>query len=255
MSDRRVVLDVQVMGIFAVVIDGRPIGHRAWGRIASERLFKLLIAAPGHRLRREAAAETLWPEMDPHHQEVNLRKALHFARRAIGPGRPIMCDGPVLRFADHVVVRLDLDRWLAEVDRVARRKASVPLDPQSDPQLDELLRLGQAGVLPDDQYEDRLARLRERVSVRWRELALEVAESLMQGGRHPLARTVLDAILANDPADEDAHRLSIMSLNAEGRHHAARRQFLTCRRELAEAFGSDPSPETVEALGGVPPSP
>lgn len=244
-----VIVDAEVMGTFHVVVDGLEIRADAWQRSAAARLFKLLLTTPRHRLAREAAAEVLWPDMEPGHQATNLRKALHFARRALEQGRPVIVAGQnYIALAPRVELRLDLNAWQEAASRLRRRGVDEQSDPLADPDVELVLRLGQQPVLPDDLYADWIEPLRERVWRQWRDLAIQVASSCVQTTRYAMAETLLDELLSEDPADEEAHRIMIVLLVAQGRDHAARSQFLRCASELAAAFGIEPCPATAAAL-------
>ena len=111
-----------------------------------------------------------------------------------------------------------------------------------------VLELGARTLLPDDAYEDWLTLPRERLRSRWQDVALAVAERAVGAGRTDDAQLALERVLDRDPTDEAAHRFLIRLYAAQGRHHAARRQFELCRRALLEGLDAEPSPETVEAL-------
>lgn len=246
-AERHHRLEARVLGGFHVAIDGRTIGAGEWGRTAAERLFKLLLVTPGHRLSRDAAGEHLWPDAEPEHQSTNLRKALHFARRATSAGDDestvLVADRTHIGLDPAIDLHVDLDTLADASDRLASSSATSP---NGDTEV--LLALGREELLPDDPYEDWLVAPRERLSARWTAVAIAEARAAMSAGDFAGAGPLVDALLARDPADEEAHRLAIQMLAAQGRHHAARRQFFQCRRELAEAFGIEPSAETVAAL-------
>src|SRR5437588_13094379 len=58
-------LRVQLLGRFRVWVGLRPVPETAWRRRKAAALVKLLALAPEHRLHREEALETLWPELLP----------------------------------------------------------------------------------------------------------------------------------------------------------------------------------------------
>src|SRR6185503_4396297 len=104
-----------------LAVDGRTINRAAFERPSGVRLLKLLLATPGHRLRREAAAELLWPESDPERSGANLRKAIHFARRALdgeaGEGDSVIRgDAEWVRIDDAAGLDVDVDRLRAALD-------------------------------------------------------------------------------------------------------------------------------------------
>ncbi len=238
---------VQVLGGFAVHLDGRELGRADWGRLSAERLVKLLAVTPGHRLTREVAAETLWPGMPPESGRSNLRKAIHFARRALGADGVLAGGGDVVSL-DHRRLHLDLDVLEAAMARITGGEAVEPGVPGSTTALDTILGLGGRDLLPDDLYEDWLVGPRERIRGVWVRTALRAAAAERDRGRKDEALAIVDRVLEKDPADEAAHRLAIELLAADGRHHAARRQFELCRRALRSTLDVDPAPETVEAF-------
>src|SRR5262245_56666262 len=84
------VLEVRLLGGFAVAVDGQPLPAATWQRKRVAGLLKLLALAPSHRLHREQLLEALWPALDPAAADNNLRFTLHEARTrlaAAGAGR------------------------------------------------------------------------------------------------------------------------------------------------------------------------
>ena len=77
-------LHIQLLGGFHAEIDGRVVPDDAWQSRRAASLVKLLAIAPRHRLTRDEVIEALWPEAAPDAGGANVRKAVHFARRALG---------------------------------------------------------------------------------------------------------------------------------------------------------------------------
>lgn len=250
-------LSAQLLGTFAVTLDGRRLDPLAWGHGSAERLVKLLLVSPRHQLRREIAAELLWPEAPPGRAMANLRRAVHFLARALAPASP----GPVLVHDHRLVgispaVELETDRDALEsaLDRLdcllrgrAPRSGGEWLQ-QVSSETERILAIDSCELLPDDPYETWLARHRDQVMLHWQSVMLPAAQALGEGNHLAQAHAVVDRSLAIDPADEDAHRLAIELYAREGRGHAARRQFLACQRILRDQYEADPSPLTVAAL-------
>ena len=243
----------RVLGTFELTVGGRRIERGDWGRMAAARLVKLLLVSPGHRLSRELAAETLWPEADPAGSRANLRKALMYARRALGMPNAITSAGDVIGL-DASSVDLDLDRLTAAYDVLEGRTASpvaATLGDQGAHRVADaaaiVLELGSGTLLPDDAYEEWLAATRERLWSRWHVVAMDAAAEAAASGRGADAHRILERVLDFDPADEEAHRLLIELYAAQGRHHAARRQFERCRLALADGLDVGPSAETEAA--------
>ncbi len=77
-------LDVRLLGGFAVQVDGTDVPEDAWRLRKARALVKLLALAPAHRLHREQVFEFLWPGRDDARAAANnLHQALYAARRAL----------------------------------------------------------------------------------------------------------------------------------------------------------------------------
>src|SRR5512135_186775 len=77
-------LELRLLGDFRAEIDGQPIAPSVWRQGRAASLVKLLALAPTKRLPREEVIEALWPGISPEAGGTNVRKAVHFARRALG---------------------------------------------------------------------------------------------------------------------------------------------------------------------------
>src|SRR6266542_6916261 len=103
-------IQVDLLGGFGVTVDGRSVGAGDWRRARSMALVKLLALAAGragHRLHREQVMEALWPELAPEAAAANLRKAVHYARRALGAHDVIRPKGEMLALAPDAELEVD----------------------------------------------------------------------------------------------------------------------------------------------------
>ena len=240
-------LRARLLGGFELSVDGQAVPASAFERPSGLRLLKLLVATPGHRLRREAAAELLWPDAEPERSGANLRKAIHFARRALATADTaaeaiLAGDGPELRLEGELDVDADdLAAAIAAVERGAGRAPSPAI-------LDDLVRLGGHELLPGDPYEDWLAPIRERLRERSIEALIAGAAAAQASPDRARAFALLERVLTLEPADERAHRTAIQLHLEAGELHAARRQLQACRKAVAEAYGVEPAPELVSLV-------
>jgi DNA-binding SARP family transcriptional activator len=67
---------IQLLGGFAVTVDGKPVPHGAWTHRRAVELVKLLALVPEHRLHRERVMEALWPDRPAAAAAANLHKGL-----------------------------------------------------------------------------------------------------------------------------------------------------------------------------------
>ena len=260
-------IEARVLGSFEIIADGRRLERADWQRVAAERLVKLLLITPGHTLSREAAAEALWPDAGPEASRANLRKAIHFAGRALGdaavltalPGRVGFEPGRLDLDVDRLRAAFDLlavapsrhDRAPAPHDGEAAREDGGATDWIASRAIEEILAAGPRELLPEDVYEEWLVAPRESLLARWAHVAILAARRARELGRTGDARAIADQLLGRDPTDEAAHRLVIELLASEGRHHAARRQYDACRRALRDLLDTEPAPETIETFRAV----
>lgn len=236
-------LQAELLGRFSLLVHGKPVPAAAFTRPSGLRLLKLLLSTPGHRVRREAAAEALWPEADRLRSGANVRKAICFARRALidagAPGGTIETDGPIVAIGASLVVQVDADRLRAVIRRTLdARAAQRPVEPGD---LATLAALAGPDLLPDEPDQEWLLPLRERLHRDVVEALMFAAEHARRSGSAGLAAQLVARLLEYEPADEMGHRLAIELHLDAGRVDAARRQLFLCAAALADFYGVQPS--------------
>ena len=221
-------VEIDLLGGFAVRVDGRPIPAADWRRRKAAALVKLLALAHRHTLHREQVIDALWPDTAIDDAGPRLHKAAHFARRALGDSSALVLSGEtVWLFPDaHVVVDVE------EFERSAKQAlAALDRDPVGWAAAAAAVDQWAGELLPDDPYEawleaprDRLQQLHSellRRSGRWSELALA------------------------DPADEEANLARARQLANSGNRGAALRQLERLERALRRELGVRPGPAVV----------
>ena len=221
---------VRLLGGFQVEVDGRPIQAQAWRHRRGADLVKLLALAPEHRLHREELMERLWPELGGEAAAANLRKAVHYARRALGRQDSIESIGELVALWPAGDLRVD-----AESAETQARKAlagSVGLEAAAD--------LFSGDLLPADRYADWTEPHRERL----RRRRLEVLRAAARW----------EEVLQVDGTDEDACRALMRGHLERGDRRSAMREFQRLREILRVDLGVAPEPATValfeEAVSG-----
>ena len=56
-------VEIQLLGRFEVLVDGRPVPAQVWHHRRAASLLKLLALASGHHVHREQVIEALWPHL------------------------------------------------------------------------------------------------------------------------------------------------------------------------------------------------
>ena len=130
-------LEIDLLGGFAVWVDGMRVAASAWRKLRSAWLVKLLAVVPGHALDADAAARTLWPSLDRQARlaalahaladlEMNLGMALEAGGALELPSA--LCAVDSARF--EATARRALDCAKPEVIRAALALYGGPLLPQ-----------------------------------------------------------------------------------------------------------------------------
>src|SRR6266576_952101 len=164
-------LRLWLLGRFRAEVGGQEVPERRWRRRKAGSLVKLLALAPGHRLHREQLMDTLWPDLPPGAAGANLRKAVYFARQAIG--------AEALRSGEDSVW-LEPDGLWVDVDAF---QAAIATGDATG-----ALGLFRGDLLPDDRFELWAEERRELFRMQLLRLALGLAAELEQGedlGRSP----------------------------------------------------------------------
>jgi DNA-binding SARP family transcriptional activator len=216
-------LAIQLLGGFSVAVDAAPIPGDAWRSRRAADVVKLLALAPDHRMHRVQVMEALWPESEPEASGSNLRKALHFARRAFGDEQAIVNDRGVLVLQSDGGVETDVERFEAA--------AQWGLNASDEASCRTAADLYRGDLLPDDLYESWAIGPRTRLRRRY----IDVLR----------AATLWDRLAEEDPTDEQAARaLMRIHLDAGERREAIRR-FERLREALRDHLGVGPDPATV----------
>jgi DNA-binding SARP family transcriptional activator len=232
--------DVYLLGGFRVVVGGTAVPDDAWRHRRGADLVKLLALAPGRRLHREQVMDALWPDLPVEAAAANLRKATHFARRALGWEGSIGNDAQMLTLFPGAEVHVDVERF-----EVAAGEA---LGPGGERVCATAAELYGGELLPEDRYALWSDEPRARLRLRY----LQV----LKAGRR------WERVVELDAADEEAHRALIQDALKRGDRLAAIRQFERLRETLRADLGVGPDPASValyeQALamqGQEPPTP
>ena len=233
-------MNVNLLGAFAVTVDGGPIADRAWRLRKAKTLIKLLALEPERRIHADQAAALLWPEHDGAAARNNLHQAIYAARRALDAGG---LDGRCLLELSSDLVYLGRDEPV-RIDVVAFEAAAARARVERDPAAYRAALAAYAGeLLPEDRYEDWTATRREALRELWLALGIELAE--LEAGADPAAAIDgLRELLVAEPLHEPAHR-ALMRLYAEaGRRQEALAQFQELKSGLDREFADEPDDET-----------
>jgi DNA-binding SARP family transcriptional activator len=213
-----VTIDVKLLGGFEVAVDAMPVPAEAWARRHAALLVKVLALAPNRRLHREQLIDALWPGIAADAAAPRLHKATHYARKALGADA-LVSRNELMWLGDDV--RVDVDEFQRLAERALR-------DDASDAVADAIAAY-RGPLLPDDVYEPWTEGARERL----RSLHLDL---LRRAG-------LWDAVLLDEPADEQAHLALMRAAADRGDVRGALRQYERMDQALRRELGTVPSAE------------
>lgn len=229
-------VEVELLGQFRLSVDGRAAAD--WRRTSSVTLVKLLALARRHRLHREQVMDALWPDLAPEAAAANLRKAVHFTRRALGTHDIIALDGEIVALAPGAELAVDTALFEAE--------ATAALQVNDAAACARAARRYAGELLPEDRYAEWADEPRQRL----RELYVRLLETA----------ALWEELIAVDPADERAVRALMQAALEAGNRGEVIRQFQRLRETLRVDLGVGPQAATVAiyekalALGGAQPT-
>src|SRR5512133_1328212 len=218
-------VEIDLLGGFAVRVDGQLIPATEWRRRQAASLVKLLALAPRHTLHREQVIDALWPGITTDDAGPRLHKAAHFARRTLGDSSALVLSGETVSLFPYAHLVVDVD----EFERNAKQAiAALDGDPQGLVAAAAAADRWAGELLPDDPYEAWLEAPRDRL----RQLHHELLRRSGRWGELALA----------DPADEEASLARARQLADSGNRGAALRQLERLERALHRELGLSPGP-------------
>jgi DNA-binding SARP family transcriptional activator len=240
-------LEVDLLGGFAVRVDGRVVPATAFARRRARTLLKLLALQPGHRLHRDQVLDLLWPDLDLGAATAQLYKTVHQVRLALTSQEAEAPSGAeMLRLEDEVLGLSSARGLTVDVDvfeSLAREALAV--EPPDPGDVRRALAHYGGDLLPTDLYEEWTQRRRDALRETFLDLLRYLGDAHLGAGRSAEAADAYRQILKADPSREDAHRGLMRVFAAEGSVGRLARQLERCRGSLAQELGVGPSPETL----------
>jgi DNA-binding SARP family transcriptional activator len=245
------IVHIRMLGTFEVTVGGRPVPK--WHGRLGRSILAYLVIQHQHSAAKDRLLDVFWPNVEP----TSARNRLHVAISSLRKSLRAVTDRPVIEFdqenyqiARSCAVRVDVDEFEQNA-RTARRFAALGQADDALASYERALECYRGDLLPDMPYEEWTLLPREALRVGFVECLGDAAALHMSREEYSDALHLGWAILATDPAHEDAHRLIMRCHVANGQPHQALRQFKICCRELATILGVEPSHTTVDLLNAI----
>lgn len=240
-------LVLNVLGVVSMHDSGATVAAEA---LPSGKGLELLLFLLLHRgATRDEVGVALWPDASAAQVRNVFHVTMHHLRRALGPTRWITFERNVYRF-DRTpepgwVLDLDVD---AVLDASARLRALLRA-PRPDVPLvlapfRAALDRNRGPLAQGFVREDWIVPHQDRVRTAWADGMDALAQLAVGQGGYGEAASALEALLAQEPLRESAHRLYLETLIARGEPARALAHYEALTAVLRREVGARPAPET-----------
>jgi TolB-like protein len=213
--------------------------------LASAKLTALLavLAAAGDKpVSRETLTDLLWGSHFDEQARQNFRQALSRLRKLLGADSLI---------SDDQAIRLDRRHVSADIARFdALKNATDPAELSAAAQLanGEFL---EGLAIREPAFSEWLAQERKRFTGERRTIHLRLATTALATEDAGSALTHAEAILRQDPLDDEAHRYKLQALAALGRKAEALKGHQSFAALLKSELGTDPERATIDLVAAL----
>jgi DNA-binding SARP family transcriptional activator/DNA-binding XRE family transcriptional regulator len=249
----RVRLDIGVLGPLLVRRGGRPVGP--WSSM-QRSVLGLLALRCGQPVSRDEIIDVLWGDAPPrsclnlvHVYVGQVRRHLEPRRGHRAPARTVVATPAGYRLdldpdaADLGPLRLDLVRFDALADAAGRARDAAG----AYHLLEAALRCWRGRVLADAPPRLRQHPLAVAVAQRRLSVALALADTAADLGRHQQTVAWLSALAGEEPLHEGLHARLMAALAATGQQATALHLYTTLRARLDTDLGVPPGPDLTAA--------
>lgn len=242
---------VRLFGGLEVSVGTRQVPERDWRKRKARLLFAMLALQQGREVPREQIYDHLWPEMDGDRSRNNFYVIWSSMKGALVPGSS---KGEACPYIEHTggvckIVSEHVHSDVAEFDLLmssARQSESAGDGTAAVRYYEQVADLYRGELLPGDVYDDWFSAARNHYRHEFCDAMRSAHRLLTEMGDHPGALRMIRRGINADPWREDLYQAALRSHIAAGQRSAAIDTYLTCRANLADQLGLDPSAETLK---------
>lgn len=230
-------LEIRLLGKFAVTIEGHPVELRLR---AAQSLLAYLALTAGTPHRREQLAGLLWPDADEASAKGNLRHTLWRIRKALGPHDIIIADDLTLSWNSAA------EFWL-DANFVGQK---LPADASAEDLIAAVSAYG--GELLPGFYDDWVVLERERLQAAFEHKMEALLGRLMTAERWEDVLEWGERWIALGHTPEAAYRALITAYGGRGDSAGAAATYRRCLQALQSDLGVEPSALTRALAQAAP---
>lgn len=225
-------LKIQLLGRFAVSVDGRPVDLHLR---AAQSLLAYLALSTGKACRREQLAGLLWPNADEASAKGNLRHTLWRLRKALDDHDCFVADDLTITFDPTAESWLDAKILSAKPDAGATPEALM-----------QVVSLYEGELLPGF-YDEWVVLERDRLRAAFESWMTLLLDKLVAACRWDDAIEWSERWISLGHTPEAAYRALIMAHGSRGDSSNVAAAYRRCVSALRDDLGVDPSPQTRAA--------
>lgn len=236
---------IQLLGRFAVSLEGQEIPPGAFGGRLVRTLIRLVVTRRGSAIPRDAIVEALWPGRPPKDPGANVDVLVSRARRALQDPELIVAASGGLCFVGAASCRVDAEEFLARV-RAGHEAAASGAWPAAHRHFQAALDGWGGEPLPEDAYADWAQGFRRELARGYHDALEGAAGAALACGQPGRAVVFAERAVEQEPLREGASVLLAKSLAGSGDPAGALGALRSLRERLADELGVDPSAEVAE---------
>jgi LuxR family maltose regulon positive regulatory protein len=232
-------LIVHALGKTQVMVDGKLVTNADWQGQAARDLFFCLLGHPDG-LPKETVGTIFWPESSPSQLKLKFKNAIYRLRQALGGQEVVLFEEDYYRFNRALDYEYDVEAFWRKLEQ-----AQGTTDPgEQAAAYRSVIRLYKGPYLPEVDG-DWVWLEREQLAQAYMEAVLTLAKLHLEAKEYGVALEYCRRALAEDPCQEEAHRLAMRAHAATGNRAAVVRQFERCRQALLNEVNVPPSSQTT----------
>ncbi len=228
-----------------------PFASDAWTTKRARDIFCYIASSRNRRVEKDILIDTFWGEEDLKTIEKNfhptishIRKALNF-KQSLKQNFLIFRDG-AYQLNPEFSYSIDMENFEELINEAEKAKRNKEIESfrEKVEEAHELYRGEFMSGVYDDWAEERRIYFAEQHS----RLLSAMAKLSFKERKWSNALKYSKEILREDPFREDAHRLVMKTLAAQGKPAAVQKQFETLEELLNKELGVEPAPETIRTF-------
>jgi DNA-binding SARP family transcriptional activator len=243
---------VQTLGDFTVMVDGKKLNTKDWGREKSIQLFQFFLLARNRKaLLKDQIVDRLWEDdLD----DQGFKVALHGINKALEPDRKSHSETNYLQRNGHAyqlnTTDIFIDSFAFEALIVIGNQIVVENPRLAIIAFRKAIELHNGTFLPSRIYEDWSADERERLQLMYLGVSIELAELLLMESPFESIQIAQNVLLI-DITWEDAYRIQMQAYLKKGNRPMAIKTYQVCEKALNDELGIRPLPETRKLFESI----